>query len=194
MESFIVMVLILGLLVCDMCSGFLNAYAFTAVSPTQCSLSTRWSSPGLVLFRSFLMQKFYVNEVVESESCVSVVELKENGEVVCVGTTSPNMQMRGNWALGSENELRMTLERTFHGKFTENTKFSHLVSCELAATQSHLELTGELRDESNTAMPLGGFVMTPFYAVERNMLSMVPPMWAAVAKSDLGTEARAGRF
>ena len=118
-----------------------------------------------VLLKSFCAQKFRLEECFEHESESCVVELLDNGEIVSDVLDSPITLLRGTWVLGQNNELRMTLERTFRGKFTDYTTTSYLVGA-VDADRGIPLLVGEVRDEENPSMTVGNFYMVPWSSLD----------------------------
>ena len=120
-----------------------------------------------ILFRSYCLQKFHLEESIDSDILKSTIELTESGEVVEINnnprSASDIKKVCGSWALGVNNELRMTLKRTFKGKFTEHTINSLLVgdAAELSSSKL-LVVGGEILDQVNDfANSVGEFVLVP---------------------------------
>jgi hypothetical protein len=123
------------------------------------------SSP--VIFKSFCTaQRFQLEEVIDQESACRLVELRDNGSIVHVkenkGKKMNVEDVVGMWLLGpSGHELRMTIQHTLCGKFTEYSTKNFLVGRACLTGNQKLAILGEIVDEIYPNMSIGEFIMTP---------------------------------
>mmetsp|Transcript_4049 Transcript_4049/g.4145 ORF Transcript_4049/g.4145 Transcript_4049/m.4145 type:complete len:202 (-) Transcript_4049:119-724(-) len=94
-----------------------------------------------------LNNSFDLYEIVDSGSFQSSLALKEDGKVVICSTDGPDCSARGSWSLHSDI-LRMVIERTYEGKYTEYSIKSHYLGTlgEDASKENSPVIKGDICD------------------------------------------------